>query len=38
LYAEVQIVLPSVIDEATAEAIRKLDSEHPTNPRRDLRW
>jgi curved DNA-binding protein len=38
LYAEVQIVLPAVIDEATAEAIRKLDAEHPTNPRSELRW
>jgi len=38
LYAEIQIVLPPVIDEATAEAIRKLDAEHPANPRRDLRW
>jgi curved DNA-binding protein len=38
LYAEVQIVLPPEIDEATIEAIRKLDSEHPTNPRRDLHW
>ncbi len=38
LYAEVQIMLPPEIDDATAEAIRKLDSEHPTNPRRDLHW
>jgi curved DNA-binding protein len=38
LYAEVQIVLPPVIDDATAEAIRKLDQDHPTNPRRDLHW
>jgi curved DNA-binding protein len=38
LYAEVQIVLPSNIDEATAEAIRKLDAENPSNPRRELKW
>lgn len=38
LYAEVQIMLPPAIDDATAKAIRKLDVEHPTNPRRDLRW
>jgi DnaJ-class molecular chaperone len=38
LYAEVQIVLPPEIDDATAEAIRKLDKDHPTNPRRDLHW
>jgi DnaJ-class molecular chaperone len=38
LYAEVQIMLPPVIDGAAAEAIRKLDTENPSNPRRDLRW
>ncbi|HZZ29508.1 MAG TPA: DnaJ C-terminal domain-containing protein [Pirellulales bacterium] len=38
LYAEVQIVLPPVIDDATVEMIRKLDQEHPTNPRHELRW
>jgi curved DNA-binding protein len=38
LFAEIQIVLPPVIDDAAAEAIRKLDLEHPSSPRRDLRW
>lgn len=38
LYAEVQIVLPPVIDDAAVEAIRKLDEQHPANPRSDLRW
>ncbi|MCC7087281.1 MAG: J domain-containing protein [Pirellulales bacterium] len=38
LYAEVQIMLPKEIDEGTATAIRKLDEQHPINPRRDLRW
>ncbi|HTQ38871.1 MAG TPA: J domain-containing protein [Pirellulales bacterium] len=38
LYAEVQIVLPPLIDDAAAEVIRKLDEEHPSNPRHDLRW
>jgi curved DNA-binding protein len=38
LYADVQIMLPAEIDEATADAIRKLDEQHPSNPRRDLRW
>ncbi len=38
LYAEVQITLPAEIDEATAAAISKLDEQHPSNPRRDLRW
>jgi DnaJ-class molecular chaperone len=38
LYAEVQIVLPPVIDEGTAEAIKKLDEKHPSTPRNELRW
>jgi DnaJ-class molecular chaperone len=38
LYAEVQIVLPPVIDDASIEAIRKLDQQHPSNPRSELRW
>ncbi len=38
LYAEVQIVLPPVIDDAAIEAIRKLDAQQPSNPRSELRW
>jgi DnaJ-class molecular chaperone len=38
LYAEVQIMLPPVIDDAAIETIRKLDEQHPSNPRQDLRW
>jgi DnaJ-class molecular chaperone len=38
LFAEVQIVLPAEIDDATVDAIRKLDEAHPSNPRRDLKW
>jgi DnaJ-class molecular chaperone len=38
LYAEIQIMLPPEIDETTAAAIAKLEMQHPTNPRRDLRW
>src|SRR5690606_373498 len=38
LYAEVQIMLPPEIDEATASAVRALDEKHPTDPRRELRW
>ncbi|HEY2882568.1 MAG TPA: DnaJ C-terminal domain-containing protein [Pirellulales bacterium] len=38
LYAEPQIVLPATIDEATAAAIRKLEEEHPSNPRAELHW
>jgi curved DNA-binding protein len=38
LYADVQIILPAMIDDATAEAIQKLDQSQPTQPRRDLRW
>jgi DnaJ-class molecular chaperone len=38
LYAEVQIVLPETIDSDLLEAIHKLESRGPVNPRRDLRW
>jgi DnaJ-class molecular chaperone len=42
LYAEVQIVLPSPLDQQCVEEIRKLDehvqSAHPQQPRKDLRW
>jgi DnaJ-class molecular chaperone len=42
LYAEIQIVLPSPLDEACVEMIKKLDEHaqtaHPQQPRRDLRW
>jgi DnaJ-class molecular chaperone len=38
LYAEVQIMLPPVIDDGAVETIRKLDEEHPSDPRKDLRW
>jgi curved DNA-binding protein len=38
LYAEVQVMLPPAIDDASAEAIRKLDQANPSTPRRDLKW
>ena len=42
LYAELQIVLPSPLDEECVEIIKKLDehekSAHPQQPRRDLKW
>ncbi len=38
LYAELQIVLPPDIDDATAAAIKRLDETHPSNPRQDLKW
>ncbi len=42
LFAEIQIVLPTPLDEECLELIKKLDahatSEHPQQPRRDLRW
>jgi hypothetical protein len=31
-------VLPERIDEATIEAIKRLDAEQKQNPRADLRW
>jgi DnaJ-class molecular chaperone len=42
LYAEIQIVLPSPLDEECLELVKKLDahaqSAHPQQPRKDLRW
>lgn len=42
LYAEIQIVLPTPLDEESLELIKKFDehvaSEHPQDPRRDLKW
>jgi curved DNA-binding protein len=42
LYAEIQIVLPSPLDEQCLELIKKLDehaaTEHPQDPRKDLKW
>ncbi|MEX0675559.1 MAG: DnaJ C-terminal domain-containing protein [Pirellulales bacterium] len=42
LYAEIQIVLPSPLDDECVEMIKKLDahaqSAHPQQPRRDLKW
>jgi curved DNA-binding protein len=42
LFAEIQIVLPAPLDERCLELIKQLDehvqSAHPQQPRRDLRW
>jgi DnaJ-class molecular chaperone len=42
LLAEVQIMLPTPLDEESTEQIKKLDAHvqaaHPQDPRRDLRW
>jgi DnaJ-class molecular chaperone len=38
LYAEVQIVLPETIGSDLMEAVRKLESGGPRNPRQELRW
>ena len=38
LFAEIAIVLPERIDDATVEAIKRLDAEQKQNPRADLRW
>jgi hypothetical protein len=38
LYAEMQIVLPNVLDEEDRAAIRELDARHPLTPRADLKW
>ncbi|MFH1264894.1 MAG: J domain-containing protein [Planctomycetota bacterium] len=38
LLAEVQIVLPEKIEEATRETLQKLDLQYPQDPRANLRW
>jgi DnaJ-class molecular chaperone len=38
LLAEVQIVLPTGLNEAERNQIRKIDQDHPFSPRQDLRW
>jgi curved DNA-binding protein len=38
LYAVIQIVLPSRIDPASAELLKKFDQQQPFNPRAELRW
>jgi DnaJ-class molecular chaperone len=38
LFAETSIVLPERIDDATAEAIKRLEAEQNQNPRAELRW
>ena len=38
LFAELQIVLPGKLDEASLEAIRQIDAKHAVHPRRELRW
>jgi len=38
LFAEVQIVLPDTLDEASRKAIRQLDDRYSHDPRANLRW
>ena len=38
LYVEIQIALPSKIDDETAELIRTIDRHNPMNPRSELAW
>ena len=38
LFAEVQIVLPDTLDEASQKAIRQLDDRYSHDPRANLRW
>jgi DnaJ-class molecular chaperone len=38
LFAEVQIVLPPTLDDASRDAIRRLDQRYPEDPRAQLRW
>ena len=38
LIAEVEIVLPKNLDDATRELLRQIDQRHPQDPRVNLRW
>lgn len=38
LYAEVQVMLPGKLDPDSLEALRKIDQQHPTQPRDHLQW
>lgn len=38
LYAEIQVAMPPKLDEKSLEAIREIDSRHPVQPRKELRW
>lgn len=38
LYAQLQIAIPSRIDAASAELIRRFDQQNPFNPRTELTW
>ncbi len=38
LLAEIQIVLPSELDEESRQWLQEFDRRHPLTPRRELRW
>jgi hypothetical protein len=38
LLAEVQIVLPPKLDEASQQLVRQFEQQNPLNPRGQLRW
>jgi DnaJ-class molecular chaperone len=38
LFAEIQIVLPDGLSDASREVLRQFDRDHPQEPRRDLKW
>src|SRR5262249_51546586 len=38
LFAVIQIIIPSKIDEQSAQAIREFDSKNSLSPRSSLRW
>lgn len=38
LFAEIQIVIPPKLDDASLDQIKQLDARYPLQPRRDLHW
>jgi DnaJ-class molecular chaperone len=38
LYAEILIVIPAALDEASADLVRKLDTQQQQSPRGELKW
>jgi curved DNA-binding protein len=38
LFADIQVILPSNLDEESLELIQKFDARNPLDPRKELRW
>ena len=38
LFAEIHVVLPTSVDDSSAELLRQFDERNALTPRRDLKW